>query len=80
MYKGSQKYYKSDMLVFLVHELLVNKVVDPKKVCIYFDISNRTLASYIRSIKLALFDFGIYYITIEYDRVDKVYKFFDSIQ
>jgi hypothetical protein len=73
MFKGKQYYNKSEILVYLTQLLILEKICEPNVITLKFNISKRTLASYIRTIKYTLSDMMIYHITISYDKRRNIY-------
>lgn len=73
MFKGQQYYNKSEILVYLTQLLIIEKICEPNEITMKFNISKRTLASYIRTIKFILSDMMVYHITITYDKSRNIY-------
>lgn len=74
MFKGKQAFYKNEVCIYLVHELLINKKIDVDKVLIFTGISRQTLVRYVSTIKNTLADFGFYNVTVFYDRSYDCYR------
>lgn len=74
MFKGSQERTKIDIIIYLLIMLLIEGSVDSNVIKRKFNISTKTFYRYMNYIKMLLFDYGIYYIELEYDRINKIHN------
>ena len=74
MYLGNQSFYKKDICIYILAELLIHKKLDVESILNFTGISRHTLVRYVSSIKNALFDFGYYNIEIYFDRTYSCYR------
>ena len=62
-----------EILTLIMLCLLIEKKLDPGPFCISNSITRRRLCDYISTIRNALYENHIYYISIEYKRSENLY-------
>ena len=74
MFVGKQLKSKGEIVILIIIVLLLEGKLDSSIIKKDYNISSKTFSKYISFIKNVLFDFGIYYIDIYFDRDSKMYK------